>query len=62
MICVFWPPIAKHNSLVGIQDIEENEWERIGNDGLILEMDEGDGLAWPWSYWSIWEKEDKAQV
>jgi len=34
----------------------------FGNDDWILEMDEGDGLEWPWSFWSISEKEEKVQA
>lgn len=45
--------VAKHNFLVALQDNEENEWEMIKNYGWMLEMDEADGLTWPWSYWSI---------
>ena len=56
----FRNPVATQNFLIAFQDNEENEWERLGNDGWMLEMDEGDGLTWPWSCWIIWEKEVKA--
>jgi len=54
--------VAKHYLPVALQENEENKWERLGNDWWMLEMDEGDGLAWPWSCWSIWAKEEKTQV
>jgi len=50
---VFWPPIKKQNLPAVFYDNEEKEWERLGNEGWMLEMDEGDGLTWTWSSWSI---------
>jgi len=26
----------------------ENEWEKVGNDGWMVEISEGDGLTWNW--------------
>jgi len=31
----------------------------LGMMGNVMEMDKGDGLIWPWSYWSIWGKGEK---
>lgn len=42
MSYAFLPPVAKQNPIVAFQDNKENEWERIGCDGCMLEMDEGD--------------------
>jgi len=45
-----------------IQDNKQTEWENLVNDGWMVEIDEGDGLAWPWPCCSIRETEKKAKI
>lgn len=44
--------VAKQNISVTVQDNKENECEKIWNDRWMFEIDEGDGLACPWSFLS----------
>ena len=53
MLYVFLYPVGKAKHPVVFQDNKENEWQKIGNDEWMVEIDEGDGLAWPCPCWSI---------
>jgi len=50
---VFLFPVVKQSLPVVFWDNKENEWQRLGNDACMVEIDEGDGLAWLWPCWSI---------
>ena len=51
-LCIF-VPVVKQSLPIVFWDNKENEWWKLRNDEWMVEIDEGHGLAWPWSYWSI---------
>lgn len=42
--------VVKHSIPVVFQDNKETELEKLENDEWIVEIDEGDGLAWTWNF------------
>lgn len=47
---VFLFPVVKQRIPVVFRDSKENEWQKLGNDEWMVEIDEGDGFAWPCSF------------
>lgn len=44
VLYVFLFPVIKESLLVVFYDSKQNEWERLGNDMWMVDIDEGDGL------------------
>ena len=62
LVYVFLFHVVKQSIPVVFQDIKENEWQKLGNDEWIVEIDEGDEFAWPWSCCRIFAKEEKVKI